>query len=79
MAVFIDNQDIERKKLGITFDYLAEYISDENEISRAGKNYEKLKDKFKNQKDVLSVWEYFTFVGNEEIIEWVIKEIAIGE
>ena len=68
-TIFIDNQDIERQKLGIKFDYLAEYISDENGIPRKGKNYDKLKKAFENQKKVLSVWEYFTLVGNKEILD----------
>ncbi len=68
-TIFIDNQDIERQKLGIKFDYLAEYISDENGITRKGKNYDKLKKAFENQKEVLSVWEYFTLVGNKEILD----------
>jgi hypothetical protein len=68
-TIFIDNQDIERQKLGIKFDYLAEYISDENGIPRKGKNYDKLKKAFENQKEVLSVWEYFTLVGNKETLD----------
>jgi hypothetical protein len=68
-TIFIDNEDIERQKLGINFDYLAEYISDENGIPLKGKNYDKLKKAFENQKEVLSVWEYFTFVGNKEILD----------
>jgi hypothetical protein len=67
-TIFIDNEDIERQKLGIKFDYLAEYISDENGIPRKGNNYDKLKKAFENQKEILAVWEYFTLVGNQEIL-----------
>ena len=69
-TIFIDNEEIERDKLGIKFDFLTEYICQENEgLLAKGVNYQKLKKIFKNQEDVLSVWEYFTVVGNEDVLE----------
>jgi hypothetical protein len=69
-TIFIDNEKIERKHLGISFEYLAEYLNEQNKISLTGKYYQKLKKIFKNQteNEYLAVWEYFTELLNEEVL-----------